>query len=81
MGTNHIKTRVFNSPDEAPNYNKMPEFKLASIDEAVIVRNGTTKGNATVDLIFTDQDGNKYIAMITAKLLAQVTLLAGVTDL
>lgn len=79
MGTNHIAIRIFNDPSEAPNYNTNGEgFKAATLDAALIVKNGTEKGNATVDLQFTTADGQKHIAMITAELLKSVCIAAGV---
>jgi hypothetical protein len=75
MGTNNIRIRFFNNPKEAPTYNR-PEFKHAEVTEAVLVRNGTAAGSPTVDLVFTDEKGQKYISMITAKLLQQVLELA-----
>jgi hypothetical protein len=71
MGTNNIRIRFFNNPKEAPTYNR-PEFKHAEVTEAVLVRNGTVAGAPTIDLIFTDEKGQKYISMITAALLEQV---------
>lgn len=68
MGTNHVTTEVFNSPAEAPKYER-PEFNYASLEKAIIVKNGTVKGNSTIDLVFIDEKGQKHVAMITAKLI------------
>lgn len=67
-----LSIKIFNSPEEAPKYFR-PEHKFIKIKEAVIVRNGTVGGNATVDLIVEDEDGQKYIGMLTGRLLKQVT--------
>jgi hypothetical protein len=75
MGTNDISIKFFPTPDEAPNYNR-PEYKHAEVTEAVLVRKGTVSGAPTVDLIFTDETGQKYVSMITAALLEQVLRLA-----
>lgn len=72
-----IEIKLFNSPAEAPNYNTNGEgVKTGFIKEAVIVKNGTQGGNATIDLIFVDANGQKYVAMITANLLKQVVDIA-----
>jgi len=68
MGLNTLSIVTFNTPEQAPNY-KEPEYRGASLDGAVIVGNGTSEGLATVDLIFTDKSGQKYIAMITGGLM------------
>lgn len=79
MGTNDINIRIFPSPAEAPDYNTNGEgFRHAEITTAIVVRNGTEGGKATVDLQFIDpRTGQKYVAMITAALLAQVVNIAG----
>lgn len=69
-----LSIKIFNSPEEAPNYNTNGEgVKAAHVKEAVIVRNGTVGGNATVDLVFEDDKGQKFVGMITGRLLKQVT--------
>jgi hypothetical protein len=72
MNTNSLEIKICNSPEEAPKYTA-PEFKAASLLKAVIVKKGTVQGKATVDLIFEDGDGQKYIAMTTMALLESVT--------
>lgn len=73
MGTNHLSIRLFNSPPEAPKY-EFPEYRYATIDEAVVVKGGTQSGKPTVDLIITDQaTGQKFVAMITGNLLTTVS--------
>lgn len=69
-----LNIKIFNSPAEAPNYNTNGEgVKAATVKEAVIVRNGTQGGNPTVDLVFEDDKGQKYVAMLTGRLLKTVT--------
>lgn len=73
MGTNSIALHIFNDPSEAPNYNTDGKGTLsANLDAAIIVKNGTESGSATVDLQFTDKNGQRYVAMITANLLRMV---------
>jgi len=71
-----LKVSIFDYPGEAGDagYVYKPPVKSATLEEAVIVRKGTQAGNSTVDLIFTDADGNKYVAMITGNLLKALPL-------
>jgi len=64
MDTQKLTVKIFNSVDDAPLYNQ-PEFLPASMNEAAIVVRGTVGGKATVDLIFRDANGQKYVAMVT----------------
>lgn len=74
MNTNSITISICNHINDAPNYNTDGRgVKGAEIVEAVIVRNGTVEGNDTVDLVFKDQDGNKYVALVTGRILKTVT--------
>ena len=48
--------------------------KAVRLEHAVVVQiDGTVGGNATVDLVFVDEEGNKYVTMITGNLLKSVT--------
>lgn len=47
-------------------------FKAVSVEKAVVVRNGTVEGNATVDFILQDEEGKKYVFMITGNLLKSI---------
>lgn len=77
MGTNQLTIKICRDPSEAPNYNELGDFKGANLTDAVIVKNGTEGGNPTVDLIFVDENGQKYVALITGKLLRSVNQLMG----
>lgn len=63
MGTNNLKIEIFDSVEEAPNYEK--PIVAVSLDIARIVKNGTVEGNPTVDLVLTDEAGVQYVAMVT----------------
>lgn len=54
-------------------YNKRRSTPV-SIDRVVIVNKGTVAGNATVDLVLKDKDGNEYVTMVTARLLKALPL-------
>lgn len=65
---NHLTLNLSDSPDKAPVY-RAPEFLAATLISANIVGRGTVEGNPTVDLIFQDQNGQKFVAMITGGIL------------
>lgn len=71
---NSLSIKICDNPQEAPDYNTNGEgFKGAKIEKVLIVRQGTEGGNDTVDIQFTDQEGNKFVAMTTGRLLKSVT--------
>lgn len=74
-----LNIKVFKSVDEAPSYSPK-EYTGAELVEAAIIKNGTHGGNPTVDLIFVDNKGNKFVAMITGKLLKSITTVIGNTN-
>lgn len=74
---NSIAIKICESYLEAPDYKQGLRggagFIGAELTDAIIVRKGMESGNDTIDLHFVDQDGKKYIAMTTARLLKTVT--------
>jgi hypothetical protein len=73
MNTNELSIEIKNSPSEAPVYRE--GWIGLSLDRAIIVKNGTVDGAATVDIQLVDEHGNKYITMTTGRIikaLAQV---------
>ena len=68
LGTNDLKILLCDSPLVAPSYS-LPEYKIANLTTAQVVGKGTKEGNPTVDLIFVDEQGQKYVAMITGGLI------------
>ena len=74
MGYNDLQIQMVNSVSEAPDYKESSEPWISvTLDKAVIVRGGTVTGKNTVDLQFSDDKGNKYVALITGNLLKSVT--------
>lgn len=66
MGTNRLNIKICESVEEAPDYNLLGVgYKSLDFTNAVVVCRGTVEGNPTVDLEFTDKDGNKYVALVT----------------
>lgn len=69
-----LSIKICNTVEEAPNYNTNGEgFKTAFLERGIIVRRGTVEGHDTIDLQFKDEDGNKYVALIPARLLKSLT--------
>lgn len=68
LGTNDLEILLADTPEKAPQYQK-GEFQAANMVTALVVGKGTKAGNPTVDLIFIDEYGHKYIAMITGALI------------
>lgn len=72
-----LKLEIKESSYEAPNYKENGEgFVTVKLTKAIVVRKGMLNGNDTIDLQFEDDAGNKYVALITAKLLKTVTDIA-----
>lgn len=74
-----LQLEVFPTADQAVaagfDYNQWsPQPKGLKIDKVVVVRNGTQQGRPTADLIMVDEDGNKYVTMITGALLKMLPL-------
>lgn len=70
MNPNVLNVRVFDSPQDAPNYNRDElDTRSADLTDLYIINKGTVNQQQTVDLIFRDKEDNKFVAMITAKLL------------
>lgn len=72
LGTNDLNIVLADTPSEAPNYEK-PEYKGANLTTAVVVGKGTVSGAPTVDFVFEDENGQKYIAMLTGGLVENLT--------
>jgi len=67
-GTNDLNILLSDSPHDAPTY-RPPEYRGANMTTAHVVGKGTIGGFPTVDLIFIDENGQKYVAMLTGKLI------------
>ncbi len=49
-----------------------PVYKPIEIKQVVVVQNGTESGKPTVDFILEDDTGQKFVFMITSKLLKSI---------
>lgn len=70
----HLKITVCSDAADAVaqgfNYSAEPErYKPIEIERAVVVQNGTEGGNSTVDFILKDQTGQRFVVMLTGRLL------------
>lgn len=70
MFDNSVDLETYSNPDQAPNYGN--DWKALNLNKVCIIGQGTTKGNPTVDLQFTDQEGNKCVAMFTGGILEMI---------
>jgi hypothetical protein len=71
LGTNDLQILLADSPTEAPTYRK-PEYLAANLTTVQIVGRGTVSGAPTVDFIFVDENGQKYVAMLTGGLVENI---------
>ena len=51
-----------------------PDYLPLEIMKAVVVQDGTEAGNPTVDLVLVDEKGQRYVLMITGRLLKALPL-------
>ena len=76
-----LDVSIFNTAAEASadgfNYNKRvkPVIPLR-VKNAVVVRQGTQNGNATVDFLMEDAKGPEYVIMMTGNILSSVVQVA-----
>jgi len=70
----HLDVVVCKDADEATQkgYVYRDGIKAVEIDKVVVVREGTQAGNSTVDLILKDEQGNKFVVMVTGNLLKSI---------
>jgi len=69
----------FATPEEATNYTA-PEYLPITIKKMVVVGKGTKDGKSTIDIIVTDDNGQKYVGMITTTLVENVIRVAKVIE-
>lgn len=73
---NHLNVHLCEDADDAVEkghiYSPADGFKAVEIDKVVVVLKGTVEGNSTIDLVLKDQDGNKFVVMVTGNLLKSI---------
>lgn len=71
----HLNIQICQTPEEASAKGfiyRQPDFKAIEIDEVVVVRNGTEEGNSTVDLVLVNELGEKFVVMLTGRLIKSI---------
>lgn len=70
----HLQVVICESPDDASGKGHIygEDYKILDLKKAVVVKNGTQEGNSTVDLVFEDIDGNKYVALCTSNIITSI---------
>lgn len=53
---------------------RQPIYEPIHLNKVVVVKNGMVGGNSSVDLILEDAKGQKYVCMLSAKLLKTIPL-------
>lgn len=49
-----------------------PAVKPIEVKQVVVVRQGTQAGNATVDFVLEDETGQRFVLMVTGRLLKSI---------
>lgn len=49
-----------------------PAVKPIEVKQVVVVQNGTTSGNPTVDFVLEDETGQKFVFLVTGALLKSI---------
>lgn len=77
--TRHLSITICNDSDEATaqgfdwGARKANEEVLPiEVKQVVVVRKGTKEGNPTVDFVLEDERGQRYVFMVTGRLLRQI---------
>ena len=53
-------------------YGKDKNIRPIRVESVVIVRKGTAEGNPTVDFVMVDETGQKFVFMVTGRLLKSI---------
>lgn len=72
---NHLNIAVCKDATDAVSRGfdyKRPGYEPIRIVQVVVVENGTEGGNPTVDLVMQDERGQKYVAMVTGRLMKSI---------
>ncbi len=80
MNTNVLSIKICDSIEAAPNWKRdhADKVKGAELVEAFVVRKGMVSGRDTVDLVFKDDAGNTYVALVSG---ANLKMLASTINL
>lgn len=73
-----LKINRYKSIEEAPNYRNIGGYNAATLVEVGIVEKGMQSGLPSVDLVFVDEQGNKFVALLPGRLFAAAGRTVGV---
>jgi hypothetical protein len=76
---NHLSVALCPTAEDASQrgYHREAKYKDAkpiTISEVVIVKDGTLEHNSTVDFVLEDEAGNKFVVMVTGRLIKSLPL-------
>jgi len=73
---NHLDIHICQNSEDAVakghTYDRAMGFTPAEIEKVVVVREGTNEKRPTVDLVLRDEKGNRFVVMITGRLLKSI---------
>lgn len=65
-----LTIEICETSQDAPNWSRdHGDVRSCRIENAYIVKKGMQSGKATVDLLFTNKDGEKYVVLMTGRLI------------
>lgn len=74
MITNNLSITIADTYKDAPNYGA--DTCAVKIDKCIVVKKGMTSGMPSIDLQMTDENGNKYVALMTGNILESMAQVA-----
>jgi len=54
------------------NWAEQPDVKPIEVEKVIVVRGGMESGRASVDFVLKDENGQRYVFMVTRALLATI---------
>lgn len=75
--TQHLSIALCKDASDATRqgfFYRPPIYKPIEVKKVVVVQNGMESGNPSVDFVLEDETGQKFVFMITGKLLRSIPL-------
>lgn len=60
--------------EESPTYDD--SFKMLKVDKVIITKDGMESGSPSLDFQLTDEDGNKYLVLMTGNIFRGIAIAA-----
>jgi hypothetical protein len=73
----NVPIKICQTVADAPRYVELPGYLSATLTECVIVRRGTEEGRSTVDFVVLGADGEKYVVMLTGRIVRAIAQMIG----